>query len=72
LIPNQSKGCVAIPTEMPYNTFGLYVSDGEAWYGFTSAVPCVVLLIGEQLFHIPKQCVRLVSEKEIEETLRDG
>jgi hypothetical protein len=71
-IPGQSRDRVAIATDVPHGTVGLYISDGEALYGSTSPVPCVLLLIGEQRFYIPKQCVRLVSNEEIEETLRDG
>lgn len=72
-IVGQSDDHVSITVDIPESTVGLYLSDGEAQYGGMNitTVPCVVLLINEQQFYIPKQCVRLLSDKEIEKELDD-
>lgn len=72
-IPGQRDDMVAIATILPYGTMGFYLGDDEAHYdgSITSAVPCVILLVNEQRLYVPKQCVRLISEKEIEKTLNN-
>ena len=70
-IIGQNDDHISVVTDIPESTIGLYLSDGEVQHGGSNitTVPCVVLLINEQRFYIPKQCVRLVSEKEIEKEL---
>lgn len=72
-VKGQSVDQVAISIDLPEGTIGLYLSDGEIDYAGAAitTIPCVVLLINEQRFYIPKQCVRLVSDKEIEKALDD-
>lgn len=72
IVPGQSNDYVAVTADIPEGTLGLYVRDGEAQHcSNNTIVPCVILLVGEHRFYIPKQCVRLVSDKEIEKALND-
>jgi hypothetical protein len=71
---------VAIHGNLPEKTMGLYLQDGTIYRihdeetvlrkqnhsGELLGIPCVVLLIGELKFYIPKQCVRVMLDAEIE------
>lgn len=67
----QSDDMVAIKVDVPVGTIGLYLSDGEIEYAGASitAIPCVFLLINDQRLYVPKHCVRVVSQQEIEKEL---
>lgn len=72
-ITGQRDDMVAVTTDLPYGTIGFYLGDGEAQYAGSNitAVPCVILLVNEQKLYVPKQCVRLISEKEIKKALNN-
>jgi len=72
-ITGQNIDFVAVTEDIPVDTIGLFLADGEAQYAGANvtAVPCVLLLVGEQKLFVPKQCVSLVSDKEIEKELND-
>lgn len=73
---------VAIHEMLPEATIGLYIQDGTIYRIFDEetvlrnqqhpgellgiGIPCVVLLIGERMFFVPKQCVIMLTDKEIE------
>lgn len=71
---------VAIHGNLAEKTIGLYLQDGTIYRiadedsvlrnqqhpGELLRIPCVVLLVGEQRFYVPTQCVRVLTDKEIE------
>lgn len=79
VVGQDTENLVAINVMIPTNTIGLFLEYGKIYKGtyphshpnVVGVIDCVVLLVDDQRFYIPKQCVRLISEKEIEEELND-
>lgn len=73
-VVGQSVDVVAISVTVRYGTLGLYLGNGEVQYkgASTNRIPCVLLLVGEQKLFIPKQCVMVLSQKEIEKVLDES
>lgn len=77
-IEGQGEDAVSITEIIPKNTIGFFLGFGGArrrrGHGGMdiTRVPCVMLLIGEQVLYVPEQCVRVVSNEEIQNVVENN